>query len=171
MKHKNKKQKRKWLRLIIILIIIFYFLTGYAKGINLMYDIQRQEVPVIDLEAMSVPELIDYIAPQYGADPELVKKIAFCEASYRTDNVIHDGGRGKGTTGILLNTFNYWKIKLDLPELRYESNYDQLVMMSKAFATGEEYRWAWTSYRAYKNDGTYTFYSSYEHRWITVYCK
>lgn len=170
---KKTKKKNKTIKWIIILLLTSYFLTGYAKGINLMYDIRRQatEDATMTVEAMSVPEMIDYIAPQYGADTELLKKITFCEASHNLGNVIHDGGRGTGTTGFLKNTFNDWKVKLGRPELVYESNFDQLTLMAIAFEKGESYRMAWTSYRAYINGGTYTFYSSYEHRWITVHCK
>jgi hypothetical protein len=129
-------------------------------------------VPVVDTANMSVVEAIDYIAPKFAQDPVLIKKIVWCESMNQV--VVHDGGRGIGVTGLHRQTFNLW-----LPiyreemkeELNYDSTFDQLKMISWAFSKGETYRDDWTSYRAYRNGGTYSFYSRTLGSHFTVKCK
>jgi len=160
---KTKKQKRnsKIIKWIIILIIILYFTTGYARGINLMYDIQRQEqasqnAPEYVIDELDGKELVSYVTTRYEAPQELISTIVRCESGYNF-TAYHDGGAGRGMTGFQKRTFEDWKVTFNRPDLRYESNHDQLVLMSIAFNAGEKYRKAWTTYVAYQNGGSYTF--------------
>jgi len=163
---------------ILVFLLVFLGTWKYAHAqIQTRRELQAQEAERIALErlklsieAMSVPELIDYIAPQYGASPELLKKIVWCESNFKTD-VWHDNKHGWGTTGFHRTTFEDWQKRFGREDLIYESNFDQIVLMAIAFEKGESYRRAWTSYRAYSNGGTYTFYSRLMGRWYTVTCK
>ena len=127
-----------------------------------------QEV-VLDFNSMTIPELITYIAPQYGQDPALLSKIAWCESNHDT-NANHDGGRGKGATGLHRTTFNGWAKEMGLT-LDYNSPMDQIRVMAWAFSQGESKRDDWTTYRAYMNGGTYTFTHSKTGITYTSRCK
>tara|TARA_R110000868_G_scaffold148726_2_gene370838 strand:+ start:291 stop:815 length:525 start_codon:yes stop_codon:yes gene_type:complete len=160
---KKKKTKIKYSRIIkwiIILLVIGYALTGYARGINLGYDIRRSTMPEImvenEIDTMSPIELVDYVTGQYNAPQELIEKITMCESSHNF-NAVHDSGKGVGITGFQRQTFEDWKVTFNRPDLVYESNFDQLVLMSLAFNAGEKYRDAWTTYVAYQNGGEYRF--------------
>lgn len=165
MKHKKKtKKKSNVLPYLIIIGILIYIAYGLCVSYVRATTIRRSNS--VEQQALethirltthgSIPELIDYIAPQFNQSPELIKKIAYCEANYRHFPV-HDGGQGIGTTGILKTTFNGWTKQMGRTDLRYESNYDQIYVMAWAFSQGEHYRDDWTTYVAYKKGGTYTF--------------
>jgi hypothetical protein len=166
------------MRKIIILIaaIAFLFLIttrmvrGYTEAIT-QKRVEREQIALqARVDAMTIEEAINYIAPQYGQDPALIYKITHCESRHVLE-ADHDGGHGKGVTGFHKRTFEDWKVKLGRPELRYESNFDQITLMSLAFSKGEDYRRAWTTYRAHKNGGTYSFYSNLLKGHYTVVCK
>lgn len=110
------------------------------------------------------------IAPIFNQNPSLIKKIVYCESSGKISS--HDGGRGTNITGIHDTTFDYWLpkyIEQNGETLNKDSTYDQIKMMSWAFSQGYAYKW--TTYVAYKNGGTYTFYSSLMGKWYTATCK
>jgi len=120
----------------------------------------------------SVPEMIEELAPRFGQDPQLIKKISWCESGHKIK--IHDGGYGVGVTGIHRATFAGWLsiYQKEISEtLNYNSTYDQLKMMSWAFSKGKSYRNQWTSYVAYTNGGTYSFFSQLLQKHFTVVCK
>ncbi len=168
MKKKNKTKKISKLKFIIIIGAIIYVCYGlwvsYARA-TVIRRANSAEQHALESHTRlvadgSIPELIDYIAPQFGQSPELIKKIAWCEANYR-HFPIHDGGQGVGTTGILKTTFNGWTKQMGRTDLKYESNYDQLYVMAWAFSQGENYRDDWTTYVAYQKGGSYTFIDRY----------
>lgn len=119
-----------------------------------------------------VKDIIEEVAIKFDQDPILINKISFCESRHKVAS--HDGGRGINVTGIHDKTFKGW---LSLYEKETEetldinSTYDQLKMMSWAFSKGEKYRRQWTTYVAYKNGGTYTFYSKLLKGTYTAKCK
>jgi hypothetical protein len=120
----------------------------------------------------TIPEMIDEIAPKFEQSPKLIKKITWCESNYQVK--VHDNGHGKGVTGIHKKTFQLWLPKYEKEQgetLNYDSSYDQLKMMSWAFSKGDSYRNQWTSYVAYMNGGTYSFYSKLLGKNFTVKCK
>lgn len=163
---------------ILIFIAILVFLTlittkiarAYNEAIAVKEAVDAQIALQQKIDAMTTVELIEYIAPQYGQDPALLKKIIKCESGFDHTKT-HDGGHGKGSTGFHKKTFESWKIKLGHPELKYESNFDQITLMSIAFKAGEDYRDDWTTYRAYVNGGVYSFYSKLLKGYYTVRCK
>ena len=164
---------KKTIKYAILILLLSYFVTGYAKGLMIAKEltppVSPQEALQDPLDSLEGELLITHVTEQYGADTELIKKITWCESGYQSQ-VIHDGGHGKGMTGIQRATFEHWKKTFNRPELRYESNYDQLVIMSLAFNAGDKYRNQWTTYVAYKNGGTYSFYSRQLQGYFTARC-
>lgn len=135
-------------------------LQGLLLSTLALANISSTEIYIAE-KPQTVPEMIQEIAPQFGQDSDLISRIAYCESKFR--DVIHDGGHGKGVTGIHKKTFDYWLIQYEKETgetLHYDSSYDQIKMMAWAFSKGESYREQWTTYVAYKNGGEYTFYSN-----------
>lgn len=133
-------------------------------------SISADTPPVKQLKDYSVVELINYVAPMYGQDPELIGKITWCESG----NIVasHDGGQGKNVTGLHDETFDVFLpayIKKYGETLDKKSTFDQLKMMSFIFSLGEKERRLWTTYVAYKNGGSYTF--PYKGKPYTAHCK
>lgn len=129
---------------------------------------QVQEKPVY----VTVDEIIEDVAPRFGQDPKLISKISYCESKHQV--VSHDGGRAVNVTGIHNTTFDQWLKNYEKEQgetLDKHSTYDQVKMMSWAFSKGDKYRNQWTTYVAYKNGGTYTFYSKLLKGTFTARCK
>lgn len=170
----------KYKIIIFIAIVVFLSLITTKLAIATNEAIVKNNAEEVELEAqnalqekinaMTTVELIDHIAPRYGQDPALIKKITYCESNHNP-NANHDGGHGQGSTGFHRATFNDWKVKFGHPEYIYESNFDQIALMAEAFSKGESYRRAWTTYRAYSNGGVYSFYSNLLKGNYTVVCK
>ena len=157
--------------LLIVILLSFLFSNINKKNedhITSAGNMVPQEV-VLDFNSMTIPELITYIAPQYGQDPALLSKIAWCESGHNTE-ANHDGGRGRGATGLHRTTFNGWAKEMGLT-LDYNSPMDQIRVMAWAFSQGEDKREDWTTYRAYMNGGTYTFTHSKTGVKYTSRCK
>jgi hypothetical protein len=120
----------------------------------------------------SVPSIIERIAPLFDQDPQLIYKITWCESNHKV--VSHDGGRARNVTGIHNATFKGYlpSYEKEMGEtLDIHSTYDQIKMMSFMFSKGEKTRRLWSTYRAYTNGGTYTFYSKLLQGTYTSRCK
>lgn len=129
--------------IFICVLLLAYLIHGYVKGFNKAIELNRQKQALEDatrrVEAMSVPELIDYIAPQYGTDPEDIKKVAWCESSYRP-HAVGDGGKARNVMQFHEPTFNEFSKKLG-EELNYNSAYDQIKLASYMFSQGKQFHW------------------------------
>lgn len=128
------------------------------------------EAPEVELKDLPIIEMIKRVAPTFNQDPDLIKKIIWCESGGK--DLEHDGGYGQGVTGIHKRTFDYWLIAYEKEyeeTLEYVSTYDQIKMMSYAFSKG--YANQWTTYVAYKKGGEYTFYSKLMKKTYTARCK
>ena len=145
---------------LVVCLIITLLTTKKAEG--------EEEI----VRDFSVKGMIEELAPRYGQDPALISKISYCESQHKIKS--HDGGRAVNITGIHDKTFNYWLPLYEKEQgetLDINSSYDQIKMMSFAFSQGESYRRQWTTYRAYTNGGTYTFYSKLLKGTFTSRCK
>lgn len=130
------------------------------------------EVPksyIKPLVEYSVPEMIEHYAVLNGQDVELLKKVAECESKF-TKDLYGDGGRAYSVYQFHEPTFERWSKEMG-EELDYYSYQDHIKLATWAFAQGEEYRKAWTAYRAIENGGTYSFYSKLLQKHFTAYCK
>lgn len=144
--HTMKKQTiKRILKVIIILLVIFYFLTGYAKGLNIALELQHQEQALEAhtrlVEAMEVPELIEYLAPE---NSDILKRLAWCESSYN-NSIIHYNDGKKGSHSYYLfqfkvDTWNEWEKKFG-EDLNIESAYDQIKLTNFMLEKGQAHQW------------------------------
>jgi hypothetical protein len=138
------------------------------------------EAPLYENTAkQSTPQeyIVEY-AKQFELNPELLLKIAKCESHL---DPLAEGDYKNGTylaIGIYQYHQDMWngsvllyrKEVYDEPLDRY-SYHDQAKLTSFIFAKHPELRKKWTSYVAYMNGGTYTFYSKLLGKYFTVVCK
>lgn len=55
-------------------------------------------------------------------------------------------------------------------EFDINSLHDQVKLTSWIYSLEEVNKEEWTTYRAIKNGGTYTFYSKFHKKWFTIFC-
>lgn len=121
----------------------------------------------LEISERSIPEQINFFAEQYGVDSSLVKKIVQCESQGK-ETALGDGGRAYGLMQYHKASFER-HAELFGEELDYYSSYDQIKLGTWAISEGHGREW--TSYRAIKNGGTYSFYSKLLKKHFTVKCK
>lgn len=174
MKHKKKtKKKSNGLLFLIIIGILIYIAYGlcvsYVRAMEIQRSQQPPEAPISPVETMSVHEMIEYTAKQFGQSTKTISTIVCSESNYTVSS--HDGGRAVNVTGIWDTTFDGW---LPLYEketgetLNKNSQFDSLKMMAWAFSKGDEYRYQWSTYHAYVNGGKAKIWSRYYNKYITV---
>ena len=95
---------------------------------------------IVDYEKMSVPEMIDILAPKYGAKPKDIKKVAFCESSYNKE-AIGDHGAAFSIMQFHKPTFEEYSKKFG-EKLNYKSPYDQIKLASYMFSIGKQSHWS-----------------------------
>lgn len=148
------------------MMIVSGLILSYATAHASISD----DLVVAPIAPQTIPDIIDYVAPKFDQNPALIKKITLCESGWKI--VDHDNHAGVNVTGIHDSTFNGWLPDYEKDQhetLNIDSSYDQLKMMSWAFSKG--YANKWTTYVAYQNGGTYTFYSASLKKTFTVHCK
>lgn len=111
-------------------------------------------------------EVIEKYSTEYGLDKNLVYSMLFCESTLN-ENAIGDSGKSKGISQYNPNTFIRHEKKLG-EDLDEQSWHDSIKLMTFAIANGMGNEW--TSYRAIKNGGSYTFKNSYTGKTQTVKC-
>ncbi len=148
-----------------MLIVGGLILTFAATHISIADDLV-----VVPKLPQTVPEIIDYVTPTFGQDPLVIRKITWCESGWQV--VDHDNHAGLNVTGIHDDTFRGWLPdyeKENHETLNIDSTYDQIKMMSWAFSKG--YANQWTTWVAYHNGGTYSFWSPSLKKHFIVHCK
>lgn len=159
--------------------------TGLLIGLAYSTVITRAEAPFMEREQaeiktveLSLEEYIEKYTTQFGSDTAVVKKVCECESHM-----------GKTWLGDLLNgiylaigPFQYhsetWTRHAKLYEAVYHekldrnSMHDQAKLASYIFSLdNENLKREWTTYRAIKNGGTYSFFSKKLGKQFTVECK
>lgn len=147
---------------IIIVLLVLLPLVVFAKPTK-TGELEIEETPVSEL---SIDEQIDHYAALYGVEGSLIKKIVQCESNYKT-TAIGDGGRARGLFQYHQGSFERHE-KLFGEDLDYYSSHDQIKLGTWAIAQG--YGREWSSFRAIKNGGTYSFYSKLLKKHYTVKC-
>jgi hypothetical protein len=156
---------------------IVYFLCFLSiLVIAYMVSIQKTEsqaVPIvveIPLAERSTMEQIDYYAELYDVDPNLMKSIIKCESKFKP-NAKGDYKNGKYLANGLLQYHSESFIRHSKAlgeELDYYSPLDQIKLGTFAISKGHGREWS--SFRAIKNGGTYSFYSRLLERDYVVEC-
>jgi hypothetical protein len=171
----NKKQKLiVFLSALGVLIYIAYGLcVSYVRATTIRksnsVEQQALETHTRLTTHGSIPELIDYIAPQFGQPTKAIKTIVCSESNFLV--LPHDGGRAVNVTGIWDTTFDGWlpQYEKEMGEtLNKKSTFDQIKMMSWAFSKGDSYRYQWSTYYAYVNGGQARIWSRYYNRHFNI---
>ena len=147
-----------YLKNIIVLLLAFSLLGHFP---------QRIALAELEITQQSYTEQINYFAKLYSVDSSLINKIVECESG-GSHNAVGDGGRSKGLAQFQKATFDNLEDKFG-DDLDYKSSFDQVKLLTWSVANG--YGNNWTAYRAIKNGGRYTFYSSQLKKHFTIYCK
>lgn len=155
---------------LVVILAVLSLITLSSKG-NAEAPSKIEGVkPIIIIEKVLSP--IDYIykwADYYKADKVELKKIASCESNLGKIKV--------GDKGLAHGLFQYhvgtWikAEKLIGEELDIDSIDDQAKMTAFIWVNHPEWKTQWTTYVAYKNGGTYSFYSRVLQGYYTVVCK
>lgn len=104
------------------------------------------EAPKTKVE--TTKEKIERQAKEFNVNPQIMSGTIQCESRYDND-VIGDSGKARGIAQFWKSTFNMFKEKSGMKELRYESEDDQIKLMAWAFSNG--YAKHWTCYRLIKS--------------------
>lgn len=143
---------------LVCIVVITLFSTHKKPEI-----IETQKVPT-DVKGMIV-----YYSEQYGASLPLLDKMADCESDF---NPLAKGDGGKAHN---VYQYHYARFiedaKLMGETLDYNSAHDNIKLAVWISVHYPERMQAWTSYRAIKNGGVYSFYSRTLKKHYTVYCK
>lgn len=127
---------------------------------------------------LSPRESIVEYANRFGTDPNVLLKVADCESHYDPKAV----GDYKNGEYLAINIYQYhsgtWDEFVEIyqkevydEQLERDSYQDQAKVTAYIFAKHPEFRKRWTSYVAYANGGTYTFYSKLLEKEFTVVCR
>lgn len=127
----------------------------------------------IDPKTLSPKEVITYYSNLYGADEALLQRMADCESNWnedpngdKKDGVYLAKGMYQYHTETWLRHSGYMGENLD--RLSY---HDQAKLVAWISVNKPEALTEWTSYRAIRNGGTYTFHSKLLNKSFTVTCK
>jgi len=130
----------------------------------------KANAPELPFEKLPIESIVGIYADMYGVDPAIGIAVLKCESrgKHSTEG---DNGNAKGI-------FQYWDdtwnrhyrefYKLTGIELSKDSPADNARLAMWAFSTGKANEW--TTYRAIKNGGTYSFYSRQLKKHFTVKC-
>jgi len=148
-----------WLALWILSVIVLPLLHKKAEAIEMPFEKQPIE------------SIVGIYADMYGVDPNIGMAVLKCESKGK-QSTVGDNGNAKGV-------FQYWDdtwkrhyrefYKLTGIELSKDSPADNARLAMWAFSTGKANEW--TTYRAIKNGGTYSFYSRQLKKHFTVKCE
>lgn len=140
MKHTNKI---KWILISLAIIYIINGLhTSYVRAMAFKEDERLKMAQAEEkarIEAMTVPELIEHVSEPYNVNTDILKRVAWCESSYRY-NVYGDGGKAYGIYQFHKPTFDHFSKKLG-EELNYYSSYDQAKLAAYMFENGKQSHW------------------------------
>lgn len=145
-------------------------IIGLLVTSSLLVFPQRIVSEELKISQLSLTRQIDYFTTLYGVDNSLVTKVIKCESK----GISTAKGDSKGGKYLAYGLFQYHKesfkrhAKIFGEELDYYSSYDQLKLGIWAISKG--YGNEWTSYRAIKNGGVYSFYSKLLQKDFTVIC-
>lgn len=155
---KRRKDKAEFIKIstqtILLTTALFAFMIGLRyqlKQPQTMYiaskatstatstAIQAKNTSVSVVISKDIPTMIEQVSRQHGANPSLMKKVAFCESSYRPE-AVGDGGRAKNIFQFHKPTFNEFEKKYG-EDLNYNSAYDQTKLASKMIRDGKGSHW------------------------------
>lgn len=154
-------------------IILIFFAMSQITRATAEAPLYKVEDAVAELHKSEYTKediitLIGLYAEKYGVDKDVLIKMAECESNFKQDT--HgDKNNAFGLYQFWKETWHRHSMKYFGYELDRQSIVDQIMLASAAISGGDGNEW--TTYRAIKNGGSYTFYYKLEKRYVTVYCK
>lgn len=155
-----------------MIIILSVIVIPFGSGVSLANAPLMDKPAEITNSEQNTRMWIQQFALEYGASEQVQRElfsVAHCESGFNHKAV--------GDSGKSLNVFQWQKSFWDDVNKRFgysldrNSSYDQVKVTVRVFVEGTESdKRNWTSYRALKNGGVYTFYSRIEKKDITVRC-
>lgn len=149
------------LKITIVSFVLLFSLLGFPSK-------DYAEELSINPQLLTIEQQIVYFSTLYGTDSNIVLKVIECESG-GNHQVTGDGGRSNGIAQFQRSTFNRME-KILGEDLNYDSQFDQIKLLSFALSKPELAR-EWSSLRAIKNGGVYSFYSRQLKQNFTVVCK
>lgn len=147
---------------IIKKIVVFTLIISLLIHAKVMAD----PLNISPLELTAEGQVI-YFSNLYGIDANIITRVIDCESQWE-HSAKGDGGRSNGIGQFQKSTFNRLS-KLMGEELDYNSQFDQIKLLTWSIANGHGREW--TSFRALENGGIYKFYSKQLGKHFTVVCK
>lgn len=140
--------------LIVSTLFVTTFNTATAEG------------PTIDVKEMTLEETVIHYSKLNGVDEEVMLAMMRCES--RGQNIYGDSKKAFGP-------FQFWQESWNRMSKAYGKELDRTNPRHQAelapWAVANGYGREWTSYRAIKNGGSYTFVYKITGKVITVHCK
>lgn len=150
----------KFTKIIVVIVLGFSLLGFPTKDFA-----DSTKINPLDLSTI---EQVIYFSNLNGGDAEVALKVMECESGGK-HSASGDGGHSNGIFQFQKSTF--LRMEKDFGEdLNYESQFDQIKLASWSLSQ-EKYAREWSSYRAIKNGGKYSFYSNQLKKHFTVACK
>lgn len=153
---------------------IFALLTFYVVLQILSNATKIEYVKAYEEPQLTTKDYFILYGNKYNVDPELLYDVMMCESSGEVTSK-GDGGRSRSYFQYFDETWKRYSKKYNET---YGTNdtfdlwsiHDNVKLTAFAFSLGEDARREWTTYRALKNGGVYSFYSRVNKRHYTVYC-
>lgn len=131
----------------------------YASSTKVIAD----PLEIVSPTDMTIEGQINYYSELYDVDSDTINKVIQCESKFNPNAHNPNGEDSWGLVQINLDSH---------PEITKEQALDtnfSINYLAENISDGNGRMW--TSYRAIKNGGSYTFWSSTLHKSITVVCK
>jgi hypothetical protein len=120
--------------ILLLILLISHYKKTHIPPPEVKIDALQAHIALID--SMSVPELIEYLAPENAAE---LKKVAYCESRYNPQ-AVGDHGLAKGILQFHQGTFNTYSNQIG-EQLQYESTYDQIKVANYMWNKGQAHQW------------------------------
>lgn len=160
------------LKTIVVFILVFMATSQITRvTAEAPQPIVEEAIATLHKSEYSQEDIINLIklySEKYQVDKNVLIKMAECESNFK-QNTYGDKNNAFGLYQFWNETWHRHSIKYFGHELDKNSVVDQIMLASAAISGGDGNEW--TSYRAIKNGGSYTFYYKLEKRYVTVYCK
>lgn len=139
--------------------------------ISLEADIAPPKPTIVELKQYTVTALLEHFAKEYRTDPIPLLKVGECESGYneKAHNKTDPNGGSKSYMQFQSTTFYGYAKKIGIQNPNIWNKIQVAQVAAYMFSIGEGNQW--TTYRAYMNGGSYSFYYKPLGKTITVYCR
>lgn len=149
----------------IIILSALWFLCFFIPNPK-----AKAQAPEIDFNSLPIQQIIYYYADMYGVDSEVSLAIAKCESKL-SQATIGDNGNAKGLYQYWDETWlRHYKQFLKETGIELDKNSPADNARLANWAIGKGHGREWSTFRAIKNGGTYSFYSTSLKKHFTVTC-